>query len=335
MISKMYPMKFTPIYKERIWGGNMISENLNRTLPAANDPIGESWELVDRDDEQSVIANGEFANHTITELLKQYKAQILGPKGQKYDRFPLLVKLIDAGDRLSLQVHPDENTCAEIGNGAEPKTEMWYIMGATPEGKILAGLNPKATKMQLIDLLNQSEVENMLQIYDSKVGDGYFITSGTMHAIGGGNLILEIQQNSDTTYRISDWGRVDKDGKPRQLHVELGVKSVNFINRTSPKITGASDNSNFNRRYPYVKSCPFFDIEALHLVEPWNDNTNNSMSFHLISATNTPVMISNTTNIQVELARGETALIPYAFGAYTITPTIADGEKAIVLKTTL
>lgn len=333
-MSKLYPLKFAPIYKERIWGGKMMSEVLHRELPESKDPIGEAWEIVDRSDAQSVVVNGELQGMQLEELMKQYRSDLLGPKGEKYQVFPLLVKVIDAGDRLSLQVHPDETSCAEIGGTAEPKTEMWYILGAEKHGKILAGLSPKATRTQLMMMMDKSEVENLLQIYDSNVGDGYFITSGTMHAIGAGNLILEIQQNSDTTYRISDWGRVDSNGNPRELHVELGIKSVNFMNRTSPKIAGASDYRPYNRKFPYVKNCQFFDIEALHLVDTWSDSTLNSQSFHLISATDAPLQVGNQ-EVSVEVAIGETILIPYSFGAYTITPKIEEGQKAIVVKTTL
>ncbi|MBQ9788564.1 MAG: class I mannose-6-phosphate isomerase [Lentisphaeria bacterium] len=333
-MSKLYPLKFVPIYMERIWGGKMMGEKLNRTLPESKEPIGESWEIVDRSDAQSVVANGELQGMQLEELMKNFRAELLGPKGEMYQKFPLLVKIIDAGDRLSLQVHPDEATCAEIGGTAEPKTEMWYILGAEKHGKILAGLSSKATRTQLLAMMDKTEVENLLQIYNSNVGDGYFITSGTMHAIGAGNLILEIQQNSDTTYRISDWGRVDSNGNPRELHVDLGVKSVNFTNRTSPKIAGASDVKPYNRKFPYVKNCPFFDIEALHLVENWNDSTFNSRSFHLISATDTPIKVGNS-DCMVDVAVGETVLIPYSFGAYTISPEVAEGSKSVVVKTTL
>ncbi len=333
-MSKLYPLKFAPIYKERIWGGTMMSSKLNRQLPETKDPIGEAWEIVDRSDAQSVVTNGELQGMQLGELMKKFRSSLLGPKGEKCQVFPLLVKVIDAGDRLSLQVHPDEASCAEIGGTAEPKTEMWYILGAEKHGKILAGLNSKATRSQLVDLLDSSEVENLLQIYDSNVGDGYFITSGTLHAIGAGNLILEIQQNSDTTYRISDWGRVDSNGKPRELHVELGVKSVNFMNRTSPKISGAADMRPYNRKFPYVKNCQFFDIEVLHLVDTWNDSTSNSQSFHLISATDAPLKVGNQ-DVMVDVACGETVLIPYVFGDYSIIPEVKEGEKAVVIKTTL
>ena len=178
--SLLYPMKFAPIYQARMWGGTQMSEVLGREVPASEDPIGESWELVDRPDEQSVLLNGALAGRTLHELLTHYGRELVGRKAKSVERFPLLVKLIDAGDRLSLQVHPDEAACREIGNGAEPKTEMWYIIAARKGAQILAGLSGRATRQQLVSRLDSPDVENLLQVYPSQPGDAYFITSGTL-----------------------------------------------------------------------------------------------------------------------------------------------------------
>lgn len=151
-------------------------------------------------------STARWAGRTMHELLKHYGRELVGRKAKSTDRFPLLVKLIDAGDRLSLQVHPDEAACREIGGTAEPKTEMWYIIAARKGAQILAGLQGRATRQQLVSQLGSPDVENLLQVYPSQPGDAYFISSGTLHAIGGGNLILEIQQNSDTTYRVQRLG---------------------------------------------------------------------------------------------------------------------------------
>lgn len=333
--SLLYPMKFAPIYQARMWGGTQMSEVLGREVPASEDPIGESWELVDRSDEQSVLLNGALAGRTLHELLTHYGRELVGRKAKSVERFPLLVKLIDAGDRLSLQVHPDEAACREIGNGAEPKTEMWYIIAARKGAQILAGLSGRATRQQLVSRLDSPDVENLLQVYPSQPGDAYFITSGTLHAIGGGNLILEIQQNSDTTYRVSDWGRVDAHGKPRQLHIAEGVRSINFMNRTSPRIAGVSGTAGHNRKFDVVSLCPFFAVSDLRLVGVWNDDTAPSGSFHLISAINAPVRIgrSDEPEQMVEAAAGETVLVPACYGAYVVEP-LSPGETRVV-KTTL
>ena len=334
-IDKLYPLKFTPIYQERMWGGSLMTEVLKRNVPAGKDPIGESWELVDRDGEVSVLENGPMAGATLHELLQNYGKALLGSKAPDTERFPLLVKVIDAGDRLSLQVHPDENACREIGNGAEPKTEMWYIMAARKDAKILAGLQGRATKQQLVAQMASPAVEELLQVYSSQPGDAYFITSGTLHAIGGGNLILEIQQNSDTTYRVSDWGRVDSSGKSRELHVDVGIKSINFMNRTSPRVAGVSGTAGYNRRYDVVTTCPFFTVNDLRLISTWNDDTVNSGSFHLISAVNGPVTVGKSEEEarQVRLEAGESCLVPACFGKYEVTP-LNPGETTVI-KTTL
>ena len=175
----------------------------------------------------------------------------------------------------------------------------------------------------------------LLQNYASQPGDAYFIPAGTLHAIGAGNLILEIQQNSDTTYRISDWGRVDAEGRSRELHVEQGMKSINFMNRTSPRIVGAVGEAGHNRKFDVVGNCPFFRVDDLRLVEKWIDDTLSGGSFHLLSAVNAPVSVGKEGDParRTELSAGETVLIPAGFGSYTIEPLLP-GESTVI-KTTL
>ena len=329
---KLYPLKFQPIYMERVWGGTMMSEVLDRQLPEHSDPIGESWELVDRDDVKSVVSNGELSGVSLPELVQNYGAALMGRKAGNRKSFPLMVKLIDAGDRLSLQVHPDESACREIGNGAEPKTEMWYIIANRPGAKIFAGLSREATRVQLMDMLDSPDVDKLMQTYNSQEGDAYFITSGTLHAIGAGNLILEIQQNSDTTYRVNDWGRVGSDGKPRTLHKEQGMKSINFMNRATPRVPGAVGRCTYNRKFDIVKMCPFFKVSDLRLCDSWRDDTAPGDSFHLYSAVKNRFEIGRD-EFKTILEPGETALIPACFGVYTVTPL--DEGEATVIKTTL
>ncbi len=326
--SELYPLVFEPLYAERMWGGTLMGERLGRQLPDVKGPIGEAWEIVDRDDAQSLVANGALKGRSLHELIQSYGQYLLG---RKWDggRFPLLVKLLDAGDRLSLQVHPDEAACARIGHGAEPKTEMWYIIAARRGAKIMAGLSARSTRQQLIEKLNSPDVENLLQVYPSQPGDAYFITSGTLHAIGEGNLLLEIQQNSDTTYRVSDWGRVDASGKPRELHVELGMESIDFMNRTSPRVPGVVGQAGHNRKFPVVNRCRFFKVDSLHLVQPWRDDPA-GQSFHLMTAITASVLIGHPDEEPVlELRPGQTALVPANYGAYVVTPVMA-GETNVV-----
>lgn len=332
--NQLYPLKFQPLYFARIWGGSQLSEFLHRQLPSSEEPIGESWELVDREAVQSQVVNGPLAGHTIHELIEFYGRSLLGSKWTG-GRFPLLVKLIDAGQRLSLQVHPDEQACAKLGNGAEPKTEMWYIIAALRGAKIMAGLSPRGTRRQLVENLNSPDVENLLQVYPSQPGDAYFISAGTLHAIGEGNLLLEIQQNSDTTYRVSDWGRVDQSGRSRQLHLQEAMESIDFMNRTSPRIPGVVGDVAHNRKFPMINRCRFFSVDSLLLVSPWRDDTAHGSSFHLISAINQPLALARSMESEslLDLQPGESALIPACFGSYAIRP-LAEGLCRVV-KTTL
>ncbi len=332
-ISALSPLKFTPVYKERPWGGSLMSELLKRVTPEGV-KTGEAWELSDREGADTPVAEGELAGVRLSELVRHYGRAFVGAKAAAADRFPLLVKLIDAGDRLSLQVHPDEKCCRQFADGSEPKTEMWYVIAARKGARIMAGLSPKATRLQFQEKVNSPDVEQLLQCHRSVPGDAYFITAGVLHAIGGGNLLLEIQQNSDTTYRLSDWGRLDKDGKSRELHLEKGLAATDFYNRNTPRIPGVTGQTGFNRKYQLVSKSQFFRVSELRLVSPWRDDTTPDGSFHLISAINGSVAIEGESpELRCELEIGRSGLIPAAFGRYRIVP-LDDGETT-VLKTTL
>jgi mannose-6-phosphate isomerase len=326
--SQLYPLLFKPIYMERMWGGSKLASLPGREVQESEMPIGESWELVDREDEQSIVTNGPLAGATIRELIEHYGKGLVG-RNFSGGKFPLLVKVIDADKRLSLQVHPDQQACQQIGEGAEPKTEMWYIIKADRGAKIMAGISPSATKRMIIEDMNSSTVEEHLQVFPAIPGDAYFITSGTLHAIGSGNLLLEIQQNSDTTYRVSDWGRVDQHGKSRELHIENALEAINFTDRTSPRIAGVSDKVDRNRKFPVVNRCPHFQVDDLRLVEPWRDDTGNSHSFHLVTAINKPVSIQCLSREAIILPPATTCLIPAAVGPYQIIP-LEEGQSSVV-----
>ena len=333
--SKLYFLQFKPIYMQRIWGGDLLTRKLNRTdlpqLSENDEPIGESWEITDREDAQSIAINGDLAGKSLQELIEHYGKDLLG---YLYDgkRFPLLVKFIDAGQRLSLQVHPDEEYCRQSNDGAEPKTEMWYIADCEKHGEILAGLTARATRDLLVEKLSSPQAADLLQRFPSQVGDSYFIQAGTVHAIGAGNLIFEIQQNSDTTYRISDWGRVDKNGKPRTLHLEQGIKAIGFSNRISPRIPAATGETEFNRKFRIVdRHC--FKVDCLRLVEKYQDNTGTpGASFHLLSVMKGKVVVSAENQDSVTLNFGDSVLVPANLGNYTIEPL---DNTATVLKSFL
>jgi len=332
MIDKenLYPILFMPIYLEKMWGGSKLKTCLGRYLPDTSEPIGESWEIVDRNEIQSIVANGDLRGCSLHKLVEYYGQELVGGNFEG-DRFPLLVKLIDAGKRLSLQVHPDEITCSKLKDGSEAKTEMWYVVSADKGAKIMAGLKGSTIKRQFMDCIDTPEVENFLQVFDARPGDAFFINAGRIHSIGAGNLLLEIQQNSDTTYRVSDWGRVDSDGIPRELHLDKALKCMDFVDRTSPRICGVSDSVEHNRKFPIINKCPYFRVDDLRLVDKWRDNTESTNSFHLVTPIDNAVNVGHD-DYFVRVEKGATCLIPACYGSYTISLEVGQTN---VVKTTL
>lgn len=208
----------------RVWGGRTLETNYQRNLPDAQ-PYGESWELSDREDEQSVVASGEFSGMTLNQLWTERREEIFGA-GLVGDRFPLLIKILDARDDLSIQVHPPKEIAPSLGG--EPKTEMWYIADCDPDAKLYIGFNNGVSQADFESSLADGSVADKVHAVQPEIGESIFIPSGRLHAIGAGFLIYEIQQNSDTTYRVFDWNRVGLDGSPRDLHVEESMKSIDF-----------------------------------------------------------------------------------------------------------
>lgn len=217
-------IRFKPIYQERVWGGQDLKNILGREIPTGH--IGESWEIVDRPEANSVICGSEWDGLSLREALIKDAATILGPNRDGDKPFPILVKWLDCQERLSLQVHPPADVAPELRG--EPKTENWYIAAAKPGARLLAGLKNGITRDQFEKALTEDRLEPLVHALPCQAGDSLFVQSGRIHAIDGGNLILEIQQNSDTTYRVYDWGRVGLDGRPRQLHIDESMRSIDF-----------------------------------------------------------------------------------------------------------
>jgi len=221
----MYPLKFKPIYKRRIWGGQKLRDFFGKNIPA-DEKIGESWELADLPDDKSVIANGESAGQTLNSVIAKYPEEITGNRNFS-GPFPLLIKLLDAEDILSVQVHPDPQTCQQMGKG-KPKTECWYIISAADGAVIYKGLKKGVSKEEFADAIKKGNVDETIAKVPVVAGQCHFLPAGTAHTIGAGLLIAEIQTPSDTTYRVFDWNRVDDTGKARQLHIEEALESIHF-----------------------------------------------------------------------------------------------------------
>jgi|ERR1051326_1920542 mannose-6-phosphate isomerase len=254
----LYPLIFRPIFKERVWGGRNLERLYKKALPPKV-PIGESWEISDRPGDVSVIANGPLAGKDLHWLMEHHAKDLFGKGQPAGTRFPLLLKILDAEEKLSLQVHPPAHKATELGG--EPKTEMWYIADAKPGAELYVGLKRGVTRHQFEQKIKSGEVANCFHRVPVKAGDIMFLPSGRVHAIGAGLVIFEIQQNSDTTYRVFDWNRVGLDGKPRDLHVSQSLASIDFEDFEPQLISTASTKADPFTGRPVV-NCPLFDVAA-------------------------------------------------------------------------
>ena len=262
MNSILYPLVFQPIFKERIWGGRELERLFNKKLPESK-PIGESWEISDRPGDESVVANGSFAGKTLRWLMENYPAEMLGrARPAAENRFPILCKILDAREKLSLQVHPPASKAAEL-NG-EPKTEMWFIADATPGAELFVGLKRGVTRGDFEAKIADGTVAECFHRASVRAGDAMFLPSGRVHAIGAGLVIFEIQQNSDTTYRVFDWNRVGLDGEPRELHVAQSLASIDF-NDFEPALVSSDFSGDDPARSRAIVRDPLFNVDSVEV----------------------------------------------------------------------
>jgi mannose-6-phosphate isomerase len=217
-------LSFRPLYMERVWGGKKLATVFGRRLPTTN-PIGESWELVDRPEAQSVVSKGKLSGTTLHELWTKHRSEIFGD-GYDYERFPLLIKILDASEALSVQVHPPAHRAIELTD--EPKTEMWYFLATDEDAGVYVGLKDGATKANFQSAVEKGTVEDLLHRIPTRPDSFMFLPGGRLHAIDAGNVLFEVQQNSDTTYRVYDWNRIGPDGRLRTLHVEQSLECIDF-----------------------------------------------------------------------------------------------------------
>lgn len=244
----MYPLRFEPLFRRYLWGGRKLQEFLNK--PIGDQPAAESWEIVDHQDDQSVVRFGNLAGQTLRQLIATSGADLVGAELMEQisspalpvhlqNRFPLLLKFLDANRHLSVQVHPDDELGAKLNPPDLGKTEAWYVVHAEPGAKIYAGLRSGVTENSFRQAIGQGQSESTLHAFEPQQGDCVFIPAGTMHAIGAGLLIAEIQQASNTTFRVYDWGRLDDDGNSRPLHIEQAIEATDFeqgpVSATQPQ----------------------------------------------------------------------------------------------------
>ncbi len=293
----LYPLKFKPIHKEIIWGGHKLVNILEKDFPK-DKKIGESWELVDLPNDKSQIENGDLTGKTISEVLQKYPQQILGK--QYTPPFCLLIKFIDATDFLSVQVHPDNEAVKKLGAGSL-KTECWYIIDAERDACIYKGLKKGTTREQFEKSIKDGSCADLLNKVPVKTGECHFLPAGTVHAIGAGLLVAEIQTPSDTTYRVFDWNRL-QNGKPRQLHIEQALESIHFgqdADKLSVKSSGR------------LVDCEYFKVDKITAAANSASNISRGMKVLMIINGKGEIIAANTK--PVDFSKGETILLPAEF----------------------
>lgn len=314
-MSTLYPLKFTPILKEKIWGGQKLNTLLKKnlgTLPNA----GESWEISGVGGDESVVSNGFLKGNTLNEILEIYMGELVGDKvfQQFGNEFPLLIKFIDANDVLSIQVHPDDKLSKER-HQAFGKTEMWYVMQADKDASLISGFNQQVNKEQYIEALKNDTIESLLANHKVQTGDVFFIPAGRVHAIGQGIMLAEIQQTSDVTYRIYDFNRKDKNDKTRDLHTDLAIDAIDF----SYSKEARTNYSLQNNQPTEVVNCDYFKTNIIEFDKTLERDFYGYDSFLIYLCVEGEFDIQYSDQKEV-VTTGETILIPADLQTISLIP---------------
>lgn len=311
----MYPLKFKPILKQTIWGGDRIIpfKHLNENLPN----VGESWEISGVPGNESVVANGEFRGKTLRELINIFREELVGESVYKrfFTTFPLLIKFIDARQDLSIQVHPDDETAKKRHNSLG-KTEMWYVMDATEGAKLRSGFKTKIGPKEYKELVHNSTITDVLAEYEIKKGDVFFLPAGRVHSIGAGAFIAEIQETSDITYRIFDFDRKDANGNTRELHTELAKDVIDYEVHDDYRTQYTPE---MNEPVELV-ACPYFTTSVYDMTETINCDYTELDSFIIYICMEGSCTITNNEGDSIELQAGESTLLAATTQEVTIEP---------------
>lgn len=315
---KFYPLKFAPIYKEKPWGGHRLMSVYGRALPEGS-RIGESWEISDHGEDVSRVESGAWAGRSLRELIDEKPLEILGGAlaTRRPDRFPLLVKLIDSSAHLSVQVHPPDDYAAEHEGGELGKTELWYVVQADEGAELICGFREAADRESFARALEEGALIGVLGRLASRAGDAVFVPAGRVHSIGAGNLILEIEENSDLTYRLYDWDRAAARGGGRPLHREKAMEVIDFADHAEPRISKVWELGEGFRR-AHLVSCRYFRTVQLEISGRWG-STRAGDRFSIISVVEgSGVLEYGDSDGRLELGGGDTLLLPAALGSYRV-----------------
>lgn len=311
MTKSLYPLKFQPILKEKIWGGKKLHQQFGKT--SNSNSLGESWEISTVPNDVSVVANGYLKGTSLQTLLEEFQHQLLGEKNYKRfgNDFPLLIKFIDAKDDLSIQLHPDDSL-AKARHNSFGKTEMWYVMQADDDANLIVGFNQNMNKETYLKHLEAKTLTKILNFDKVKTGDTYFIEAGRVHAIGAGVMVAEIQQTSDVTYRVYDWDRKDANGNLRELHNDIAIDAFKFNMEDNFRVQYQKHKNASNT----MVSCPFFTTNYLDLDADL-EKYNNKDSFLIYMCVDGQVEITTKTTSD-KILKGETILIPATVKDYKL-----------------
>ena len=309
----MYPIKLKPAFKDYLWGGTRLRDDFGKDCDF--DKIAESWELSCHKDGNSVVADGEFAGLTLAQYIEKEGKSVLGTNCEKFENFPILIKLIDAKDNLSVQVHPN-NEYAQRVEGEYGKTEMWYVVDCDEGASLLYGFKHNITKEEFRERIENNTLLEVTNSVPVKKGDVFFIEAGTLHAIGKGILIAEIQQNSNTTYRIYDYGRVGADGKPRQLHIDKAVDVTNLCPAKPYPQSEPVDMGGWTKKR--LSKCEYFTVDVINVDTSAALEADKS-SFVNILVLDGGCVLSSEGNDAVELKKGDSVFIPAGLGKFELT----------------
>ncbi|MDD3766760.1 MAG: class I mannose-6-phosphate isomerase [Eubacteriales bacterium] len=277
----MYPLKMQPTYKQYLWGGENLKKLYGKDTPQGN--AAESWEVSCHPNGQSSVANGKYKGQTLAQVVSSMGEALLGKTISPAEKFPLLLKILDANDKLSVQVHPDDEYAMKNENGEKGKTEMWYVLDCKPGAQLVYGFKEGVTKEIFENAIKGGTLEEILNKVNVNKGDAFFIPAGTVHAIGEGIIIAEIQQNSDTTYRVYDYNRKDKDGNTRPLHIEKALDVSNFESSVGKEKAQGSEVLDGENIRTILASCRYFNFEKLEIKEKSIENTDGRMEIILVA----------------------------------------------------
>jgi mannose-6-phosphate isomerase len=318
----MHSLQFRPILKRMRWGGRRLGTLLHKPLGDGSD-YAESWEIADCGADQTTVVGGPYQGWTLRRLVETHGTELLGLQSHA-EHFPLLIKFLDAHDRLSVQVHPNDEQACKLGRGPRGKTEAWLVLFAEPRARLFTGLKPGVDRATFVRSLDEGRIEDCLHSFHVRAGDCVLVPAGTVHTIGEGIVLAEVQQSSDVTFRIDDWGRVDADGKPRILHREEALQCIDFergpIDPVSPRVHEEEEH-----QIEDLVACPFFDLRRHTLNSEWR--LPEDERFRILMPVTGRVELGGGDGGKI-VGLGDTLLIPACLEKVSVRPVPAIGTPA-------